>query len=122
LRDWAWNAEAALTESRERVERLREALGDCWGEAYLGLLAPDSGAEEPPSLPQHMGRALDNVITVARNALSTPDSEDATGEQRNDMMRQRLRAERCPTCGLTVKIPASKGSHGCSDPWHEESE
>jgi hypothetical protein len=31
-------------------------------------------------------------------------------------------APRCPTCGLTVKIPASKGSHGCSDPWHEESE
>jgi hypothetical protein len=26
---------------------------------------------------------------------------------------------RCPSCGLTVRVPMSQGSHGCPDPWHE---
>jgi hypothetical protein len=81
----------ALTESRERVEQAGSALRGIIDDA-VNRLTKDS-----PMLLIDV-RKLDGVM----DALSTPDSD------------------RCPTCGLTVRIPASKGSHGCSDPWHGE--
>jgi hypothetical protein len=103
----------ALTESRERVERQQRetkrlydriaVLYDLWeaeGRDSLTLAAMEDERLEARGYPPTKRKD----IVARRDALSTPDSD------------------RCPTCGLTVKIPASKGSHGCPDPWHEEAE
>lgn len=91
-----------LAELRAERDRLREALdiaNDALG--VLGECDTDNVHVEVWCINHQEKRCQVPEIRARFAALATP-TED----------------ERCPSCGLKVRIPASEGSHGCSDPWH----
>jgi hypothetical protein len=118
--DWSMrhaNMVRYATEERLRAEQA-EAERDRAVKALRGI----AERENPTAFDMWDARKIaDAALTPPQDTELPPPVKDHPLTIRGDhVLAFWPDAGRCPSCGLTVRVPMSKGSHGCSDPWHEE--